>query len=497
MLAALGLGFFGLPDFFQIGRFLLELDDFFLDQGQAFLRRFIFFLAHGFTLNLQLDQTAIELVHHLGFGVDFNLDLGGGFVDQINRLVRQETVGDVAVAQLGRRHDGRIGDVHTVVDFVFFLQTAQDGDGGFHRRLADQDFLEATLQSGVLFDVLAVFIERGRPHTMQLASGQCGLEHVAGVHRALAFACAHHGVQFINEHDGLALIFGQFAEHGFQALFKFTAELSPRQQSSHVQRQDTLALEGVRHFTGHDALGQALDNGGLTHAGLTDEHRVVFGATLQDLDGSADFIVAANHRVQLADAGTFGQVDAVFLEGFTLPFGVGTAHGLTTPHGVDGRLQTLARKSIVLAQAPCFGLAVCQGQQKQFAGNECITSLDGFLFGRLQQFDQVRPHLHLVLARHLRQTCHGRLKGLQQTLDLNASTLQEGFGPFILFEHGHQHMRWLDVGMVTAQRQRLGIGQGFLKFGGQFVDTHECFSNVLKLGPFLAFSSAMICMEFA
>jgi hypothetical protein len=66
-----------------------------------------------------------------------------------------------------------------------------------------------------------------------------------------------------------------------------------------------------------------------------------------------------------------------------------------------------------------------------------------------------------------------------------------------LLEHGHQHMRWLDVGMVTAQRQRLSIGQGFLKFGGQFVDTHECFSNGFKLGPFLAFSSAKACMEFA
>ena len=40
--------------------------------------------------------------------------------------------------------------------------------------------------AGVLFDVLAVLVQRGRTDQPQLAAGQHRLEHVAGVHGAVA-----------------------------------------------------------------------------------------------------------------------------------------------------------------------------------------------------------------------------------------------------------------------------------------------------------------------
>jgi len=46
-----------------------------------------------------------------------------------------------------------------------------------------------------------------------------------------------------------------------------------------------------------------LDDGGLADAGFADQHRVVLAATLQHLDGAADLVVAADHRVELALAG--------------------------------------------------------------------------------------------------------------------------------------------------------------------------------------------------
>jgi hypothetical protein len=32
----------------------------------------------------------------------------------------------------------------------------------------------------------------------------------------------------------------------------------------------------------------------------------------------------------------------------------------------------------------------------------------------------------------------------------------------------------IDAVVVVAERQGLGIGQGFLEFGGELVDTHGC-----------------------
>jgi hypothetical protein len=53
--------------------------------------------------------------------------------------------------------------------------------------------------------VLAVLVERGGADAAQLAAGEHGLEHVAGVHRALGGAGADDGVQLVDEQDDLAL----------------------------------------------------------------------------------------------------------------------------------------------------------------------------------------------------------------------------------------------------------------------------------------------------
>ena len=472
VLAALGLGLLGGPDVFEVSDFLLQRSDLFLDQRQALLRGLVLFLLHGLALNLQLDQAAVELVHDLGLGVDLDLDLRSRLVDQVDGLVGQEAVGDVAVAQLGRSHDGRVGDLDAMVHFILFLQAAQDGDGGLHGGLAHQDLLEAALQRGVLLDVFAVFVERGRAHAVQLATRERGLEHVAGIHGALGLAGAHHGVQFVDEDDGLALILGQLIEHGFQAFLELATELGARQQRCHVERQHALALERFGHLAGHDALGQALDDGRLAHAGLADEHGVVLGAPLQHLDGAADLVVPADHGVELADAGALGQVDAVFLQRLALALGLGVVHLLAAAHGVDSGLEALAREAVFLGDARSLALAVDHGQQEQFAGDELVAALDGLFFGGLQHAAQFGSALHLVLALHGRQALHGGFSSGQQAGHIGSRTLQQRPGAVLLAQHGHEHVHRLDVRVVIAQRERLGVAQGFLELGGEFVETH-------------------------
>ena len=283
---------------------------------------------------MQLNQAAVELVDDFGLGVDFDLDFGSRLVDQINRFVWQETIGDVAVAQLCGGHDGRVGDVHAMVHFVLFLQASQDGDRGFDRRFADQNLLETTLQGRVFLNVFAVFVQCGGAHAMQLTSGQSRFEHIARVHGALGLTSAHHGVQFIDEDNRHAFVFGQFIEHGFQALLKFPSELGTRQQGGHVQRQNPFATQRVRHLARHNALRQTFHDGGLAHARLADQNRVVFGTALQHLNGTADFVISANHGVQLAQPCPLGQINAVFFKSFSLPLRVGRIHVLPAPHSL-------------------------------------------------------------------------------------------------------------------------------------------------------------------
>ena len=209
-----------------------------------------------------------------------------------------------------------------MVQFIFFLQTTQNGNRCFHARLIDQDFLEAAFQRCIFFDVFAILIQRGRAYTVQLATCQRWLEHIARIHGTFRFTRADHGVNFINKHNGLAFVLRQLLEHRLQAFFKFATVFGTGQQRGHIQAQHFLVFERIRHFAIHNPLCQAFHNRGFTHTRLTNQHRVVFGAALQYLDRAADFIVTANHWVELAGTCTLSQIQRVFFQGFTLALGV-------------------------------------------------------------------------------------------------------------------------------------------------------------------------------
>ena len=307
---------------------------------------------------------------------------------------------------------------------------------------------------------------------MQLAPRQRGLEHIARVHGAFGLARTHHGVQLVNKNNGLAFVLGQVFEHVFQTLFKLPAKLGARQQRGHVQRQHALALERIGHLTSHDALGQALDNRSLAHAGFADQHGVVLGTALQHLNGAADFVIAANHRVELAHAGALGQVYAVFFEGFTLLFGVGAVHVLAAAHGGYGGLQAFAGQALGARRVAQIGFAIGQGQQKQLASNKLVAALDGLFFRRLQQRDQITPYLHLILAVDFGQLLQRGLGDTQKPRVVHTRALQQGFGAIALVQHGRHHMGGLNKSMVLPEREGLGLGQGLLEFGRQFVNTH-------------------------
>src|SRR5699024_8875988 len=71
---------------------------------------------------------------------------------------------------------------------------------------------------------------------------------------------------------------------------------------------------GLRDLAVDNVQGQALDHGGLTHTGLTDEHRVVLGTTREHLHDALDLLVTTHHRIQLAVFGSLGQVTAELVE---------------------------------------------------------------------------------------------------------------------------------------------------------------------------------------
>ena len=74
--------------------------------------------------------------------------------------------------------------------------------------------------------------------------------------------------------------------------------------------------------------------------------------------------------------------------------------------------------------------------QKQLAGDELVAALEGFFFRGLQQLDEVRAGLHLILPLHLGQAGEGRVQLLRQLLRVHAGALQERARAAFLRQHG-------------------------------------------------------------
>ena len=323
-------------------------------------------------LDLELLDAALDLVDLGRDGGQLDADARGGLVDQVDRLVGEEAVGDVAVAEHRGGDQRGVGDADAVVRLVALLEPAQDRDRVLDRRLADVDRLEAPLERRVLLDVLLVLVERGGADRAQLAAGEHRLEQVGGVDGALGGAGADDRVQLVHEQDDLAVGLLDLLEDGLQALLELAAVLGAGDQRADVERDDAAVLELLRHVAGDDALGEALGDRGLADAGLADQDGVVLGAAGEDLDDAADLVVAADDRVELAVLGGLREVAAELLERLVLVLGVLVGHAVRAADGLD-RLDDVLLARAVAAQRLAGGGLVVGEREQQVLGRDVLV----------------------------------------------------------------------------------------------------------------------------
>ena len=115
-----------LPALLHGAGLLLDVGQLLLERVEARLRGVVGLLAQRLALDLELDAPPLELVDLDRHRVDLHPQARRRLVDEVDRLVRQEPLGDVAVRQRGRRDERGIGDPDAVVDLVALAQAAQD-----------------------------------------------------------------------------------------------------------------------------------------------------------------------------------------------------------------------------------------------------------------------------------------------------------------------------------------------------------------------------------
>mmetsp|Transcript_74057 Transcript_74057/g.176583 ORF Transcript_74057/g.176583 Transcript_74057/m.176583 type:complete len:274 (+) Transcript_74057:1346-2167(+) len=259
----------------------------------------ILLFAQGLHLDFQVLPTSLQGVNGLGLRGELHPDLAAGLVQQVHRLVRQKTGGDVPVRELCCRHQRGVLDADPVVRGVPVLEPTQDGDGCLHRGLIHAHLLETPLQRRVLLDVLAVLIHGGGPNAAQLPPRQHGLQQVRRVHGPIGLASADQQVCLVDEENDPPLGVFDLLEHGLQAFLKLPPVLGAADQRAHVQRHHPAVFQGFRHVADDHTLRQALHNGRLPHTWITHQDRVVLGPPGQHLHHPPDLLIPADDRVQL------------------------------------------------------------------------------------------------------------------------------------------------------------------------------------------------------
>ncbi len=121
-------------------------------------------------------------------------------------------------------------------------------------------------------------------------------------------------MDFINEEDDFPVALGDLVDDCLQALLKLTLVFRSGHQRAHVERENLLCPQVFRHVSAHYSLGQPLGDRCLSGSRLADEHRVVLGASAQDLQYTANLVVASDHRVELAASRAFVEVDGILVE---------------------------------------------------------------------------------------------------------------------------------------------------------------------------------------
>ncbi|CAB4588469.1 unannotated protein [freshwater metagenome] len=162
-----------------------------------------------------------------------------------------------------------------MVCLIPFLETAQNGNRVFDTGFTDINLLETAFERRILFDVFAILVERRGPDQTKFTACEHRFEHVGGCYGTFSAARTHQGVKFIYEGDDATVRLINFFQHCLEAFLKLAAILGSRDECREVERDDFLALEAVGDIAGDNALGEALDDGGLSNARFTNENGVV------------------------------------------------------------------------------------------------------------------------------------------------------------------------------------------------------------------------------
>ncbi len=96
----------------------MELCQFFLKIRQTILTETIRLFLQGSLFNLHLHDLSCQFIQLGRHRIQLCFDHRAGLIHQVDRLIREKTVTDIAIGKYSRTHQGRICNLHTVIYLI-------------------------------------------------------------------------------------------------------------------------------------------------------------------------------------------------------------------------------------------------------------------------------------------------------------------------------------------------------------------------------------------
>jgi hypothetical protein len=169
-------------------------------------------------------------------------------------------------------------------------------------------------------------------------------------------------------------------ENGLQPLLELAAVLRAGYERAHIERDDALVFQTFWNVTANDAARKSFDDRRLADTRLADEDRIVLGAAREDLDHAADFLVAADHGIELALFRELSEIAAVTLERLIRAFRVLGRHALRSADALQRGADRIARDSRLFEQLRGRGASGLLGQRDEqvFGADVLVLVAIGF-----------------------------------------------------------------------------------------------------------------------
>jgi len=310
---------------------------------------------------------------------------------------------------------------------------------------------------------------------VELAAGERRLEQVRGVHRAFRLARADEGVHLVDEQDHLAGGVLDLGENGLQALLELAAEFRASHEGAEVESEHPLALQRLRNVAVDDPEREPLDDRRLAHPRFADQHRVVLGPPREHLDDAPDLLVAPDHRVELALAGSSGDVAGIFGERVERLLRALACHLASLADVGDRAFERLRRGAGPAQRRPRRPVRVGKRDQKPVLRHELVACLLRRLLRGVEHPHELRREHRLAgaRARHLRQPRQRTVdRGTRLGRVAPGGADQPGGGTVRVVEQGLEQVLGQDPLMVFADGDGgCGLQEAAGAFG-ELLDVH-------------------------